>query len=76
MMPVLGTWRPIDVVGSISSNNVDAPDGFPDVRGVIRRVRTEWQPVAASETDRLLAPVADARTRWTGCLIDLDLTTA
>ena len=60
--------RPVDgaieVSGSVSSNNVDAPDGFPDAHGVIRRVRMEWQPVDASGTGRPSAPGTDARARY------------
>jgi len=39
--------RPVDgsveLTGVVSLNNIDAPDGFPVTRGVIRRVRMEWQ---------------------------------
>lgn len=34
---------PIDMCGVIRHNNVDAPDGFPETRGVVRRVRMEWR---------------------------------
>ena len=33
---------PIDVAGTISTNNVDAPEGFPETSGVVRRVRMVW----------------------------------
>jgi hypothetical protein len=33
----------VEVTGTISLNNVDAPDGFPTTDGVVRRVRMEWQ---------------------------------
>jgi hypothetical protein len=33
----------VEIVGTVSSNNVDAPQGFPETRGVVRRVRMEWQ---------------------------------
>ena len=32
-----------EITGVVSLNNIDAPDGFPATRGVIRRVRMEWQ---------------------------------
>jgi hypothetical protein len=38
--PVAG---PVEVAGSVGTNNVDAPDGFPETAGVLRRVRMEWQ---------------------------------
>jgi hypothetical protein len=34
---------PVELAGVVSLNNIDAPDGFPVTRGVIRRVRMEWQ---------------------------------
>ncbi len=34
---------PIDVVGTINTNSVDAPDGFPETSGVLRRVRMVWK---------------------------------
>ena len=33
---------PIEVAGTISINNVDAPEGFPETSGVLRRVRMVW----------------------------------
>ena len=33
----------IEITGTISLNNTDAPDGFPTTDGVVRRVRMEWQ---------------------------------
>jgi hypothetical protein len=30
---------PVEVTGTVSTNNIDAPDGFPETRGVVRRVR-------------------------------------
>ena len=32
----------LDVAGTISTNNVDAPEGFPETSGVVRRVRMVW----------------------------------
>ena len=32
----------VEIAGSVSSNNVDAPDGFPTSSGVVRRIRMEW----------------------------------
>jgi hypothetical protein len=37
----------VEVTGMISSNNMDAPDGFPETRGVVRRVRMGWSDYAA-----------------------------
>ena len=34
---------PVEISGTISTNNVDAPDGFPCTTGVVRRVRMEWR---------------------------------
>jgi hypothetical protein len=39
--PVAG---PVAVTGTVSFNNVDAPDGFPETAGVLRRVRMRWTP--------------------------------
>lgn len=36
--PVSGV---VEVAGSVSSNTIDTPDGFPMARGVVRRVRME-----------------------------------
>ncbi len=33
----------VEVVGTVSTNNVDAPDGFPETTGVVRRIRMEWR---------------------------------
>jgi len=43
--PVAGA---VNVVGTVSSNNVDAPDGFPRTSGVVRRVRMEWREFVMS----------------------------
>lgn len=43
--PVAGAVR---LVGTVSSNNVDAPDGFPRTSGVVRRVRMERQEFVMS----------------------------
>lgn len=99
----------IEVTGTISLNNIDAPDGFPTSYGVVRRVRMEWQefeftpggsrlgprpgthpfyedvqasylPTFDDSPTRSIADYDDRRDvsslRWTGCLIDLDLTTS
>lgn len=78
----------IEVTGSISFNNVDAPDRFPVTHGVVRRVRMEWQecverdgragpsPQAEPRYEDVSAswfPPDDRPERWTGCLVDLDL---
>lgn len=34
---------PIDIRGVIRQNNIDAPNGFPETVGVVRRVRMEWR---------------------------------
>ena len=83
--PVTST---VEVAGAISYNNIDAPDGFPHTRGVIRRVRMEWRTLATDASTRYedlaasYLPTSDAWTedpssdtvpRWTGCLIDLDI---
>jgi hypothetical protein len=36
----------VEVAGRISSNIVDAPDGFPETRGVVRRLRMVWHEYA------------------------------
>ncbi len=79
----------IEVTGTISFNNVDAPDHFPDTHGVVRRVRMEWQEFVDSDNRSWSKPQAEPRyedvsanyfplndgpLRWTGALIDLDLT--
>ena len=33
----------MDVIGVVSANNVDAPDGFPLTNGIVSRVRMQWQ---------------------------------
>ena len=38
--PVTG---PVEVVGVVSTTDIDAPDGFPTTRGVVLRARMEWQ---------------------------------
>jgi hypothetical protein len=48
--PVAGV---VEVAGSVSSNTVDTPDGFPMARGVARRVRMEWREF-----------VHDGQRRW------------
>lgn len=35
----------VEVVGTVYTNNLDAPDGFPQTTGVVRRIRMEWQDV-------------------------------
>ena len=99
----------IEVTGTISLNNVDAPYGFPTTDGVVRRVRMEWQEYEFAGDGSRLRPTpgthplyedvlasylptfdysptrsiahGDERRdvsslRWTGCLVDLDLTTS
>ncbi|NPC97440.1 hypothetical protein [Nocardioides sp. zg-DK7169] len=34
---------PVDLLGVVSANNVDVPDGFPTTEGLVTRVRMEWQ---------------------------------
>lgn len=34
---------PVQVVGAVCTNNIDAPDGFPETTGVVRRIRMEWR---------------------------------
>lgn len=38
----------IEVLGTISTNNIDAPEGFPETTGVLRRVRMVWNGFAIS----------------------------
>ncbi|WP_207950225.1 hypothetical protein [Nocardioides ochotonae] len=38
--PVTG---PVDLIGVVSANNLDAPDGLPMTEGLVKRVRMEWQ---------------------------------
>lgn len=38
---------PLRVSGTISTNTMDAPDGFPVTVGVVRRVRMEWRDYVA-----------------------------
>ena len=33
----------VEVAGTVSTNKVDAPDGFPETRGAVSRVQMEWQ---------------------------------
>lgn len=40
---------PIEVAGTISTNNVDAPEGFPETSGVLRRVRMVWNDFVISQ---------------------------
>jgi hypothetical protein len=40
--PVTGE---VEVRGTVSTNDVDAPDGFPETTGVIRRLRMVWHDV-------------------------------
>lgn len=62
----------IEVRGSIESTHVDAPDGFPDTHGVVRRVRMEWAERVVAHVDP--APVAPARYEEVAasCLPDWD----
>jgi hypothetical protein len=39
---------PIEVAGTISSNDLDAPEGFPETSGVVRRVRMVWDDFVMS----------------------------
>jgi hypothetical protein len=39
---------PIEVAGTIGTNNVDAPKGFPQTTGVVRRVRMVWSDFVIS----------------------------
>lgn len=55
---------PVELAGVVSLNNIDAPDGFPVTRGVIRRVRMEWQATGTGTDGQAL--------RWSGCLVDLE----
>lgn len=32
----------VEVAGTVCTNNVDAPDGFPETTGVLRRIQMEW----------------------------------
>jgi hypothetical protein len=34
---------PVEVIGTVCTNNIDAPDGFPETTGVVRRIRMEWR---------------------------------
>ena len=34
---------PVEVIGMVGTNNIDAPDGFPETTGVVRRIRMEWR---------------------------------
>jgi hypothetical protein len=33
----------VEVVGTVCTNNIDAPDGFPETTGVVRRTRMDWR---------------------------------
>jgi hypothetical protein len=39
---------PMEVAGTISTNDVDAPEGFPETSGVLRRVRMVWDDFVIS----------------------------
>jgi hypothetical protein len=43
------TTGAIEVAGTISTNHVDAPEGFPETTGVLRRVRMVWDDFALSQ---------------------------
>jgi hypothetical protein len=34
---------PVEVIGTVCSNSIDAPDDFPRTTGVVRRIRMEWR---------------------------------
>ena len=36
---------PIEVAGSVESNNIDAPVGVPETRGVVRRITMRWHTI-------------------------------
>jgi hypothetical protein len=67
---------PLDLAGTVSSNNVDAPDGFAETSGVMRRVRMEWRNKSAEyryeEVPASSLP-AESGITWTGVLIDLEI---
>jgi hypothetical protein len=33
----------VEIAGQVSSNDIDAPDGFPATTGVVRRILMEWR---------------------------------
>jgi hypothetical protein len=39
----------VEIAGSVSSNIIDAPEGFPATTGVVRRVRMEWREFVHDE---------------------------
>lgn len=46
----------VELTGVVSLNNIDAPDGFPVTRGVIRRVRMEWQATGTGTAGQRVPP--------------------
>ena len=44
--PVTGA---VELVGSVCTNSLDAPDGFPETTGAVRRLRMEWQDYIMGE---------------------------
>ena len=34
---------PVEVIGTVCTNNIDAPDGCPETTGVVRRIQMEWR---------------------------------
>jgi hypothetical protein len=53
----------VEVVGAIRRDAVDAPPGFPDTRGIVRRIRMEWTPYATLSSGER-APEADKRPQY------------
>lgn len=60
--------RPVDgsveLTGVVSLNNIDAPDGFPVTRGVIRRVRMEWRATGTGTSGQRVPPPPGASSHY------------
>jgi hypothetical protein len=47
--PIIGR---VEVAGTVTTNDVDAPEGFPETACVLRRLRMEWQDFVISPQGR------------------------
>jgi len=55
---------PMEITGVVFLNNTDAPDGFPVTRGVIRRVRMEWQATGTETNGQRVPPPPGASIHY------------
>lgn len=94
--PVAGA---VEIAGEVVWNTIDAPPGFPETSGLVRRLRMEWQemdgerryedvaatyvptrelgppdPEVEAAALRQVPQASTTQNRWTGVLVDLELT--